>query len=1779
MISATQTTSPFQGYQGGRNSKVVGFEQGGDEKHGDVSVVAQGGVKELAQGGSWTLVKSPRKVKEDRKRERDYDEEFPVLVNTYNSKYMDHKVGEVSVVAQGGVKELAQRGDFQGYQGGCMSKVVGFEQRGYEKFDEVSVVAQGGNWTLVKSPRKIKEDKKRERDYDEEFPLLVNANNTKYRVHKVSEVSLVAQGGVKELVQGGNWTLVKSPRKVKEDRKRERDYDEEFPVLVNTNNSKYMDHKVGEVSLGAQGGVKELAQGGSWTLVKSPRKIKENRKSQSNNCVPGARHQERGFLRYKGGDESEIGQGADVNVLLLEERNDVSVPVNNEPDQVFAPRMQNRNNNCFANTCLSILGNTPEGLAQIKIFINKEHQNSQDIELGKLMKDAVHSSSIKKPINLCKLIPLIDSSLQLGEQEDIYPFISNLSEKLGFGEGTIFPKTEKIVSSCEKCGEESITLNPTSIVTLFFMNGKNVLDEFRTGLQQNVDKMCYTCGENTNHKQIQILEKSDYLMLRSLNDYSEKEVDLIKEIENIGSLSLVGFATRKADATGNSGHWWYTRVMHDGTSVKLDGEKLHHQNNIITSRSLSDGNLFVYKILPTDASFSLNPPTTVCVDFPKVVGFEDVGYKKVCVSYQNEGNEKIIDIVHGKSIVSGLDSVVLIVKRITCVLSGCVSTFSRNDVMLRHLREKHKMQRDDPNYPGNQSIVFVDKGKDGGDVGPDPKPTQGQDTVGEGGEVGAEVQDTEGVDMEVGGNSELAQDKDTEEIGYKKVCVSYQNEGNEKIFDIVHGKSIVSGLDSVVLTVKRITCVVSGCVSTFLRNDVMLRHLRENHKMQRDDPNYPGNQSILFVDKGKDSGDVGPDPKPTQGQDTLGEGGEVGAQILDTEGVDMEVGSESEPAQDQHIDVECSELSDSEPEPYKKKKKRSQRQRSALHIENYSSDDSEEETSCEFSNEFSLSKASCLEGLIGEDADDFENMGYSGNAEDLFVQNSLQEDTLGNYENSICLEEDVGMSVRKSISQVFDSSIFDNGLVKLNENFDEDCDFDLDKSEHSLIQDSMEGGLGVEESKSDSDPSEKLELLKQKLKSISDEIKRIEKEKKRKNDGKSMIIKAEKSKIDKLSKKNDIKKSYKKPGVVLVSVSCSYCDKAFSSVFNLKRHIVSIHNIAEATVRELNFEATSKKCLHCGKWQKNLAKHVKICSKKKELDDKIEARAVLRTAILADGGVKSHVKGGILFMERIEEWYEHHSKQTRSMYLRKIKNILHYWEENIPNFIASKLLYPLEYNISLPTLDSYLKTETDSVKATSMKAYMQICDFVNDNLRNRYSADENYSPLIVSTWANEVLSFKHAMSGKLKSVNRKASLNTILNKKASREKYGDSDLKQNAVRCKVLYRILNQHSGIQEELKGIIKMSPCKLATDWDEPNLRSFLVGLLIVSGGGARPHVVTRMTVQEFQKPFTGPKGNKVVHVHNHKTVSKFGPAPLIFIFPRLYDACSAYQECFRSKATSEDLLFGSARGTEMKPIIATEYIQNNFLKNELTENEKRNFTPKIWRQAWTNWTRELTDPELRDIGNFTMGHSEAVVSSNYIDLAGPNALKFGNTILSDALRSDNCFPHEQEQCESLKILDPPEKLCEQSDKVQHQGKARISGKKEECRVGAAFSEKERLIIRKAFCDRNDHPPKSFTESMIQKQIKVNPNFRQVYESLKAKKSEKLKKSENWTTSSLSTKVKIQCRNTIRKCINARHKPTKLSGNFDTFLKRPMKVKSVSKQNESDSETYSDESAESSA
>ena len=134
----------------------MGFEQGGDEKLGDVSVVAQGGVKELVQGGSWTLVKSPRKVKEDRKREKDYDEEFPVLVNTRSTKNRGEKVGEVK-------KDKKCKRDNLFREERMSKRKMKFEK------DKKIVVNP-----VIKSKPDVCLS-------DEECPVLVNTNSTKAR--------------------------------------------------------------------------------------------------------------------------------------------------------------------------------------------------------------------------------------------------------------------------------------------------------------------------------------------------------------------------------------------------------------------------------------------------------------------------------------------------------------------------------------------------------------------------------------------------------------------------------------------------------------------------------------------------------------------------------------------------------------------------------------------------------------------------------------------------------------------------------------------------------------------------------------------------------------------------------------------------------------------------------------------------------------------------------------------------------------------------------------------------------------------------------------------------------------------------------------------------------------------------------------------------------------------------------------------------------------------------------------------------------------------------------------------------------------------------------------------------------------------------------------------------------------------------------------------------------------------------------------------------------------
>ena len=285
---------------------------------------------------------------------------------------------------------------------------------------------------------------------------------------------------------------------------------------------------------------------------------------------------------------------------------------------MFAPKLENFLNNCFANTCLTVLGSTPHGLGRINRFIHDNLEDANNKELAKLLENAVKSSYSQKMVNIFPIIKIIDSSLKVGEQEDIFPFISSLAEKLGFGEENIFPRTGETLFKCQECGEISRTKNVQSSVTLFHMNGRNLLEDFAKSLHEDLKKRCSKCQKNTIHESNHSIDESKYLMLRPSNLVHSVQVDQLKDIPSIGVISLVGFATREGDAQGKSGHWWFTRINKDSTSLRLDGVQQKHQDVMTTTSQIPQGNLFIFKRLkrplpnPPPSKFLTTPlPSTV----------------------------------------------------------------------------------------------------------------------------------------------------------------------------------------------------------------------------------------------------------------------------------------------------------------------------------------------------------------------------------------------------------------------------------------------------------------------------------------------------------------------------------------------------------------------------------------------------------------------------------------------------------------------------------------------------------------------------------------------------------------------------------------------------------------------------------------------------------------------------------------------------------------------------------------------------------------------------------------------------------------------------------------------------------------------------------------------------------------------------------------------------------------------------------------------------------------
>ena len=179
-------------------------------------------------------------------------------------------------------------------------------------------------------------------------------------------------------------------------------------------------------------------------------------------------------------------------------------------------------------------------------------------------------------------------------------------------------------------------------------------------------------------------------------------------------------------------------------------------------------------------------------------------------------------------------------------------------------------------------------------------------------------------------------------------------------------------------------------------------------------------------------------------------------------------------------------------------------------------------------------------------------------------------------------------------------------------------------------------------------------------------------------------------------------------------VQCPLCDKEFGTSFAVRRHMTRTHKSTPKELEQCVIPTTSKKCKHCGVYFSNVYKHLGTCKMK---DTVMESDSDKQGDVPAEFSA-----GGQLLLAEWDTWFplQGLSKGTQKSYTAKLLLLISYFEQTINKFKADMLLYPLELELSFPSMSGYLTScTTGGDKATSIKTYRYLCDLILQLFNNR----------------------------------------------------------------------------------------------------------------------------------------------------------------------------------------------------------------------------------------------------------------------------------------------------------------------------------------------------------------------------------------------------------------------------------------------------------------------------
>ena len=465
----------------------------------------------------------------------------------------------------------------------------------------------------------------------------------------------------------------------------------------------------------------------------------------------------------------------------------------------------------------------------------------------------------------------------------------------------------------------------------------------------------------------------------------------------------------------------------------------------------------------------------------------------------------------------------------------------------------------------------------------------------------------------------------------------------------------------------------------------------------------------------------------------------------------------------------------------------------------------------------------------------------------------------------------------------------------------------------------------------------------------------------------------------------------------------SPCKATFTRKMSCLTHLKEIHRLDQSVVDryKLLLPTVRGECLQCHQWfaSSRLATHRKHCK---------PVIAESATAELEEAP-RAFASKGKRFFPKFSEFARNClglGSNTARQYISCAKEISDHWEAVKPGFKIDALLFAGEKdsNVVFPSLRSLLNLPIkDSRKVKCIIAYKHMGQFFIEEFENRYGARDFPSMERKTSTRNDIFLKINQYDKDLRRLNKSCKGATF--DKAAKATKSKTNLTYNPDRMKQIVSTILRLPILTRMKHDLINMQSDEIKAKYTESELRFGLSAEALLTTGGKRPSTVAKIRNCELLEAELLEDGKTWdVSVRNHKTAAG-GPSHLSFQRENLYEACLRYQKLFKHPEEPDRLLFsteGRKKPGVMEMKHSVEWLKRQIPEGVCTEEEKKTFTAKSLRKAFSNWGAMHPETAVVRATLETQDHGKRVDELFYKVASGSRVAYANQRIMEDVMDS---------------------------------------------------------------------------------------------------------------------------------------------------------------------------------